>query len=111
MNHLIIIMIFFIILLSILAVAVYLRENRLAHLENYWDVELGMPEDEMLEIMGDGYNRSLLKNGRIKYEWRIEATSYGSSSHGFSTRTYSGVKKVTIYTKDGIVEEVKPYNV
>ena len=76
-------------------------------LENYWDIEIGMPESEMLKIMGNGYNRSLLKNNRVKYEWRINATSYGSGN----TRSYSGIKKVTIYTKDGYVEEVKPYNI
>ena len=70
-----------------------------------------MTENEMLDIMGDGFNRSLLKNNRIKYEWRINASSYGSSFKGFSTGSYSGVKKVTIYTKNGLVEEVKPYNV
>ncbi len=65
----------------------------------------------MLNIMGSGYSRSLLKNNRVKYEWRINAISYGSSYKGFSSRSYSGVKKVTIYVKDGLVEEVKPYNV
>ena len=68
-------------------------------------------EEEMLDIMGEGYNRSFLKNNRVKYEWRINATSVGSSYKGTSFRSYSGVKKVTIYTKNGFVEEVKPYNV
>ena len=70
-----------------------------------------MKESEMLSIMGGGYNRSLLKNNRIKYEWRINATSTGVSNRGVSSRSYSGVKKVDIYTKDGYVEEVRPYNV
>ena len=86
-------------------------KKKIDQLQRYWDVEIGMTEHEMLKIMGNGYNRSLLKNNRIKYEWRINATSYGSSYKGFSARSYSGVKKVTIYTKNGYVEEVKPYNV
>ena len=81
--------------------------KRLRQLQRYWDVEIGMTEEEMLDIMGNGYSRSLLKNNRVKYEWRINATSYGSSYQGFSTRSYSGVKKVTIYIKDEVVEEVK----
>ena len=85
--------------------------QRLEQLQRYWDVQIGMPEYIMLDIMGDGYNRSLLKNNRVKYEWRINASSYGSSYKGISTRSYSGVKKVTIYCKDGYVEEIKPYNV
>ena len=95
--------------------AIYLsasiNKKKIEQLQKYWDVKIGMSESKMLSIMGEGYNRSLLKNNRIKYEWRINASSYGSSYKGFSTRSYSGVKKVTIYVKNGQVEEVKPYNV
>lgn len=89
----------------------YASRKQLEQLQRYWNVEIGMPEEEMLDIMGEGYNRSFLKNNRVKYEWRINATSVGSSYKGTSFRSYSGVKKVTIYTKNGFVEEVKPYNV
>ena len=92
-------------------IAFKIGNKKLKQLQRYWDVEIGMSENNMLDIMGDGYNRSLLKNNRIKYEWRINAKSYGTSYKGVSTRTYYGVKKVTIYTKDGFVEEVTPYNV
>ena len=88
-----------------------IRRNRIKRLRRYWDVRTGMSEDEMLSIMGPGYDRSILKNNRVKYEWRVTAVSHGSSSHGFSSRVYSGVKKVAIYTTNGIVEEIKPYNV
>jgi len=74
-------------------------------------VELGMEESQMLQIMGKGYNRSLLKNNRVKYEWRVNARSSGYSRRGVSTREYRGVSKVDIYIKDGYVEEVKPYNI
>lgn len=74
-------------------------------------IQLGMSEEHMLTIMRGKYNKSYLKNNRTKYEWRFSnAHSYGNSSHGFSSRTYTGVRKVTIYCKDGFVEEVKPYN-
>lgn len=95
----------------VFVIAFSIGNKKLVQLQRYWDVEIGMTENEMLDIMGDGFNRSLLKNNRVKYEWRINASSYGSSYKGFSTRSYSGVKKVTIYTKNGLVEEVKPYNV
>ena len=85
--------------------------KQLEQLQRYWDVKIGMSEKEMLDIMGVGYNRSFLKNNRVKYEWRINATSVGSSYKGISFRSYSGVKKVSIYTKNGFVEEVRPYNV
>lgn len=101
------------ILLGVLIALPIMNASRkqLEQLQRYWDVEIGMSEEEMIDIMGEGYNRSLLKNNRVKYEWRINATSVGSSYKGTSFRSYSGVKKVTIYTKNGFVEEVKPYNV
>lgn len=75
-------------------------------------ITLGMPEDEMLSIMGNDYNRSLLKNNRVKYEWRYSnGSSTGYYNRGYSARQYHGVRKVTIYCKNGVVEEVKPYNV
>lgn len=107
----IIIWIAIIAIVAISIVVVNIGDEEIEQLQRYWDVEIGMTEDEMLDIMGDGFNRSLLKNNRKKYEWRINARSYGTSYKGVSTRSYSGVKKVTIYTKDGFVEEVKPYNV
>ena len=74
-------------------------------------IELGMSEDEMLGIMGKGYNKSLLKDGRVKYEWRYSnESSTGYSYAGVSTRKYHGVRKATVYCKDGFVEEVKPFN-
>ena len=76
-------------------------------LNRYKQITLGMPEQEMLKIMGKGYDKSLLKNNKNKYEWRINATSYGHK--GF--RTYSGVRKVDIVTQNGVVIEVRPYNV
>ena len=62
--------------------------KQLEQLQRYWNVEIGMPEEEMLDIMGEGYNRSFLKNNRVKYEWRINATSVGSSYKGTSFRSY-----------------------
>ncbi len=87
------------------------KKKKLEQLQRYWKIETGMTEYEMLSIMGSGYNRSFLKNNRIKYEWRLNAESHSSSYNGFSVRIYSGVKKVEIYVKDGLVEEVKPYNI
>lgn len=85
--------------------------KRIKQLQCYWNIEIGMSEKEMLSIMRSGYSRSLLKNNRIKYEWRINAKSYNSSFKGASVRNYTGVKKVTIYTRNGYVEEIKSYNV
>lgn len=101
----------FVLMILFIIICAYVGNRKIKQLHRYWHIKIGMPEDEMLSIMGTGYDRSLLKNNRVKYEWRIKASSYGSSYKGISTRTYTGVKKVTIYIKDGYVEEVKPYNV
>lgn len=80
-------------------------------LRRYQKVEIGMSENEMLDIMGDGYNRSLLQNNRVKYEWCMKASSAAYYDRGVSTRSYSGDRKVDIYVKDGYVEEIIPDNV
>lgn len=76
-------------------------------LRNYEKIYLGMEENEMLKIMGGHPNKTLFKDGRIKYEWRIN----GSSISQRNVRFYSGVKKVSIYVRNGLVEEVRPLNV
>lgn len=101
----------FIIIILVILLAGLQTSNKMHQLKRYEKITINMPEEEMLSIMGTGYDKSLLKNNRVKYEWRINASSYGNNSGSFSTRTYSGVKKVTIYVKNGRVEEVKPYNV
>lgn len=99
---LLIIFCFVVVILSIVGMI-----SKRKQLRRYNQINIGMSEKEMLKIMGGGYNKSSLKNGRKKFEWRINATSY--SSKGF--RSYSGVSKVEIYTRNGRVEEIKPYNV
>lgn len=71
-----------------------------------------MSESEMLKIMGRRCNKSLLKNNRVKYEWRYSnGGSIGRSYKGISVRKYNGVSKVDIYCKNGYVEEVRPHNI
>lgn len=105
------IVLLYIVVMTILLVLTFLvgkaRINKLRRSEN---ITIGMDEEEMLSIMGGRYTKSLLKDNRVKYEWRLNASSYGTSHNGISTRTYSGVKKVTIYVKNGCVEEVRGLN-
>ncbi len=82
--------------------------ERKKQLERYLRIPLGMPEPEMLQIMGEGYNGSVLRDGRKMYEWHINETN--AFPGNISSRWYSGVKKVSIYVKSGVVEEVSPYN-
>ena len=105
LTYLIIGLFALIICVFIIAMVAMVAQHK--QLRRYTDINIGMSENEMLSIMGGGYNVSSLKNNRKKYEWRINASSYGYKGY----RTYSGVHKVAIYTKDGRVEEIKPYNV
>ena len=84
------------------------KRKRFKRLRRYLDIQIGMPEQDMLDIMGDGYSRSLLKDNRIKYDWRVTFSNYDSSKGTSFILLHSGV---SIYTKDGYVEEVKPYNI
>ena len=83
------------------------KRKRFKRLRRYLDIQIGMSEQDMLDIMGDGYSRSLLKDNRIKYDWRVTFSNYNSST-GVGSLLNSGV---SVYTKDGYVEEVKPYNI
>ena len=105
MNSYFIIFIGIIIVLVAFLLGEITRDNQRNKIDS---ITLGMPEAQMLEIMGGRYNKSLLKNNRIKYEWRY-SNGHSYSCKGF--RTYSGVRKIDIYCKDGFVEEVKPYNI
>ena len=100
----IIFFIFLFISYFVLLTIIIRKQNRL---KRYTQIRLRMSGKQMLNIMGDGYNVSSLKNNRRKYEWRINSTS--SSYNGF--RSYTGVRKVDIFVKDGYVEEIRPYNV
>jgi hypothetical protein len=101
--------IFGVIIVLAIGAGVFRSVRRTGQKNNIESIELGMSEEEMLDIMsGYKYNKSLLKNNRVKYEFRFN----NSSSYSYrGYRTYQGVRKVAIYCKDGIVEEVRPYNV
>lgn len=71
-------------------------------LQKYHSITIGMEEKKMLSIMGGGYSKSLLKDGQIKYEWRLNAYSKWK----FSKREYSEKKSVIIYTQNGLVNQV-----
>ena len=94
----------FLVIFLILVIALAFKKDQL---KNYQKVRIGMSEQEMIQIMGSGYNVSSLKGNRYKYEWRVNSMSYGNSG----VRSYTGVRKVDIYVKNGEVEEIRPYNV
>ncbi len=49
--------------------------QKLNQLKRYADIKIGMHEQEMIRIMGSGFNKNVLKNNRVKYEWRINSSN------------------------------------
>lgn len=85
--------------------------QKLRQMKKYTDVNYGMSEKQMLEIIGKGYTKSSLRDGSIKYEWRTNDMSASTNFGGVRTTGYSGVKKLDIYVKNGRVIEIRPYNI
>ena len=85
--------------------------RRVSQLRNYVNISLGMPEQQMLSIMGPGYNRSLLRDGTVRYEWHISGVSSGFINDGFVTMAHDEGSKVDILCDRGVVIEVIPFNV
>ena len=93
----------------------YLRKSKRSTWKTYEQITLGMPEEEMLSIMGGKYNRSLLRDGITMYEWIYSSggmigSAYMSNGIGFGSRTTIDGSKVDIVCRNGVVEEVRPYN-
>lgn len=74
------------------------RDKKVKQLQRYKQIILGMSERQMLNIMGEGYNKSMLKDGVTQYIWHVE----GQNNSG---------QRVTITCRNGSVEEVIPENV
>ncbi len=87
------------------------RLNKVKQLQRYRQINLGMSERQMLNIMGDGYNKSLLKDGVTQYIWHLAGQSSGYVYNGFVSVQNDSGQKVIITCKNGMVEEVIPINV
>ncbi len=113
MYHLVILFIsifVFTLLYVVLTAPIRKNKKKTKQLRKYESITLGMSEADMISVMGKGYNKSLLKDNRTKYEWRINGVNVRASRKGYQSSVYTGVSKVDIYCKDGLVEEVRPFN-
>lgn len=89
------------VILAIVISGVVLAE-RIDKLKSYHNVWTGMPEDEMLKIMGSGYTKTTAR-GRVKYVWKVAVPGIKVN--------YKRAWKVTIFTKDDLVNEIKSFNI
>lgn len=89
----------------------YLRSKESDFIENYKKINYGMSKEDVIELLGDGYTKSLLKGGVEKLEWRIDKS-------GATVRVASGVymhsrgkvRKVTVKFQDNKVIELNALN-
>lgn len=105
-----ILLLFFLIMLLSIAIADRKRREAFEQLLRSEKITIGMAENMMLSIMGGNYTRSLLKDNVTKYEWRISASILGYHNKGLYSRSYFGTRSVSIYVKDGLVQEVRCFN-
>lgn len=77
-----------------------------ARLYKYEEIELGMSEDEVIDLMGFNYSENLLGRGKTKYEWRLNG--FGFIRYGFFH--WMPTKSVEVYVKNGKVYKVLANN-
>lgn len=79
---------------------------RKARLYRYEEIEIGMSEDEVIDLMGFHYSQSLLSRGRTKYEWKVNGSMFLNNGifHFIPT------KSVEVYVKGGEVYKVLSHN-
>ena len=79
--------------------------------QNYKQIDYGMSKEEVIQILGEKYTKSLLKGGIEKLEWRMD--TLGSSfrvAKGMYVHSNGKVRKVSIKFKDDKVIEVNAVN-
>lgn len=88
----------------------YLNEK----IRNYNNIPIGMSKMQALNLLGDNYTVSSLKDGTEKYEWKIKisGSSWGSSAKGISVRHYKSgyMVSMSLKFKNGVVVEKKGNN-
>lgn len=77
-----------------------------ARLYRYEEIELGMSEDEVIDLMGFNYSENLLGRGKTKYEWRLNG--FGFIRYGIFH--WIPTKSVEVYVKNGKVYKVLANN-
>ena len=79
--------------------------------KNYKQIDYGMSKEEVIQILGEKYTKSLLKGGIEKLEWRMD--TLGASfriAKGTYVHSHGQVRKVSVKFKDDKVIEVNAVN-
>ena len=83
-------------------------------IDNYEKITIGMKKETAVNLLGDDYTSSILKDRTEKYEWKIKIAgdSWGSSYKGVSVRHHKSgyTVSMTLKFKNGVVVEKKGNN-
>lgn len=99
--------------LVIAAVIFALRHNepRKDPFRDYQKIEHGMTKDKVIDLLGDSYTKSLLKDGRERLEWTWRERGYSMRlGNGLYTHSSGVTSHVTVTFKDGVVIEMTAKN-
>lgn len=79
--------------------------------EKHRKIRPGMSKDDVIDIFGENYTISYLKNGVEKLEWRLRHSGYsGRVAKGVYTHSSSFTRKISVKIKDDQVIEVNSLN-
>ncbi len=83
-------------------------------IENYNKIFIGMSKKDAVNLLGNDFVVSFLKDGMEKYEWKIKipGSNWGSSAKGVSVRHHKAgyTVSMTLKFKNGVVVEKKGNN-
>lgn len=89
----------------------FAQKNEKQFQENHKKIYLGMSKDEVIDILGEQYTQSYLKNNIEKLEWRYRHQGYtGRVAEGAYVHSSGFTRRISVKFKDGIVIEVNSLN-
>ncbi len=101
------------ILISMPAIFVALLQKKKEDefIQNHRKIHVGMTRMQVIDILGDNFTQSCLKNDVEKLEWRYRRNGYtGRIARGAYIHTSSLTRRISVKFKEGKVIEVNSIN-
>ena len=77
------------------------------NINRYEEVHYGMTQQQVIEIMGSNYMRSLLADGRVEFLYKVAGYSVATYTAGMRIGGYERGKSVRVYFRNNSVIEVR----
>ena len=96
----------------VVCIPVFLNKNKEDEFcKKHREVYIGMYKEDVIDLMGENYTISYLKNNIEKLEWRYRHSGYtGRVAKGVYAHSSSFTRKISVFIQDGKVVEVKSLN-